>query len=136
MEPLHKHVETSRVPIERNHLFKRRISLDLIKAVDIMLGRNSSDPDKALEPSHFRTKKREGETTEKDTPMPEIQPGLKAPTTGVYIVTHGKHRAEPHYVTVLYDEVFPICNLCGEQVRFELAVSAVYAGAHSFFKRS
>ena len=68
--------------------------------------------------------------------MPEIQPGQTASTTGVYIVMHGKNHAEPHYVTVLFDEVFPACNHCGNQVRFELAVSAVYAGAHPFFKRS
>jgi hypothetical protein len=64
-----------------------------------------------------------------------IKPGDKALFSGIYQVTHGKHHAEPHLVTVVYGEVFPACVICRDKVQFELAMSAVYVNAHRHFRR-
>jgi hypothetical protein len=64
-----------------------------------------------------------------------IKPGDKALFSGIYQVIHGKSHAEPHLVTVLYGEVFPVCLICADKVQFELAMSAVYVKAHRHFKR-
>jgi hypothetical protein len=47
------------------------------------------------------------------------RPGEQVPASGVYLVTHVDHRPE-HAVTLLENEKFPPCAVCGDQVRFRL----------------
>jgi len=61
-----------------------------------------------------------------------FRPGHKAPTSGVYEVHHAGH-ATSHRVTILYDDVFPHCGICGDKVRFEPIQSALYILAHPMF---
>ena len=59
--------------------------------------------------------------------MPEIlEPGDRAPSSGLYKVVHAGQHAPPHYVTALYGDIFPKCLECVDEVRFELAVVAGY----------
>ena len=42
--------------------------------------------------------------------MPEIlEPGDRAPSSGLYKVVHAGQHALPHYVTALYGDTFPAC---------------------------
>jgi len=61
-----------------------------------------------------------------------FRPGHKAPTSGIYEVHHAGHGLS-HRVTVLYDDVFPHCGICGDKVRFEPVQSALYVNAHPMF---
>jgi hypothetical protein len=63
-----------------------------------------------------------------------IKPGDKALFSGVYQVIHGQEHAQTHYVTAVYGDIFPSCRTCLDQVRFELAMSAVYVSTHRHFK--
>ncbi len=66
--------------------------------------------------------------------MPEIlEPGDRAPSSGLYKVVHAGNHALPHYVTALYGDIFPACLECLDGVRFELAIAAGYIGAHPLF---
>jgi hypothetical protein len=47
------------------------------------------------------------------------KPSEAVPVSGVYRVEHDGHR-EPHEATLLYGEIFPVCAMCGEAVRFIL----------------
>ena len=68
--------------------------------------------------------------------MPNVcSAGDKVPTTGVYKAIHAGRHAEPHYVMALFGGTFPTCLECIDNVRFELALSAVYVNAHPQFKR-
>jgi hypothetical protein len=62
--------------------------------------------------------------------------GDKAPSSGVYKVLHSESHVQPHYVTLLYGDVFPMCQECFGKVRFELAMSAVHVNAHPLFLRA
>ena len=62
-----------------------------------------------------------------------LEPGTKAPCSGVFKAIHVRHHAPPHYVTAVFGEIFPRCQECFNEVRFELAVSAVHVKAHPFF---
>lgn len=64
-----------------------------------------------------------------------FRPGHRALASGVYKAIHAKEHVQPHYVTMLYGDSFPSCLHCSDQVRFELAVSAVHVNAHVLFKR-
>lgn len=55
------------------------------------------------------------------------------PATGIYSVTHNKHRAT-HEVTLLEGEMFPPCSLCGRDVHFELVMAAPEIGRDSQFR--
>ena len=48
-----------------------------------------------------------------------FRPGEQVPASGVYVVSHDAHRAE-HAVTLLENEKFPPCSVCGDRVRFRL----------------
>jgi hypothetical protein len=48
------------------------------------------------------------------------KPSERVPISGVYTVVHNGHRPE-HEATLLKDEVFPCCGVCGEHVRFTLS---------------
>jgi hypothetical protein len=61
--------------------------------------------------------------------------GDKAPCSGIYKTVHGTPHGEPHYVTALFGDTFPVCVECSDQVRFELAVSSVHINAHPYFNR-
>ena len=69
--------------------------------------------------------------------MSEVfKPGNKAHLSGVYKVTHHREHVAPHYVTLLFGDIFPPCLKCSNAVRFELAISAVHANAHPHFQRT
>jgi hypothetical protein len=51
------------------------------------------------------------------------RPGEQVPASGVYVVSHNGHRPE-HEVTLLENDRFPPCAVCGEHVRFRLERSA------------
>lgn len=59
--------------------------------------------------------------------------GDSAPCSGVFKVIHSLHHAEPHYVIALYRDTFPPCVECTDEVRFELAIAAVYVKTHPAF---
>ncbi len=68
--------------------------------------------------------------------MPNIfRAGEKVPTTGVYKVVHSRQHVEAHYITALQGDTFPLCLECSDNVRFEVALSAVHVNAHPLFKR-
>ena len=68
--------------------------------------------------------------------MPKIlEPGDRAPDSGVYKVVHARQHAQPHYVTVLYADIFPTCLECSDGVRFELEILAANINAHPHFMR-
>jgi len=60
-------------------------------------------------------------------PESRYKPGEVVPESGVYRVLHGRHRA-PHENTLREGEHFPECRRCGDDVRFELVVSADFSG--------
>ncbi len=49
----------------------------------------------------------------------KYRPGSRAPRTGAYTVTHRLHRLS-HIVLMDEGQLFPLCNKCGDDVRFEL----------------
>ncbi len=68
--------------------------------------------------------------------MPHIfKAGQKVSTTGVYKVVHAGQHIEAHYVTAVFGDTFPPCLECSDNIRFELALSAVHINAHPQFKR-
>jgi hypothetical protein len=68
--------------------------------------------------------------------MQQFHSGEKAIFAGVYKVVHGNNHEPPHYVTVLSGDMFPACTGCGNQVRFEIAVSATRVHAHAQFQHT
>jgi hypothetical protein len=54
-----------------------------------------------------------------------FKPGDVANETGVYLVSHDRHRL-PHEVIVLRGERFPRCANCSEAVIFELFYAAPF----------
>jgi hypothetical protein len=62
------------------------------------------------------------------------RPGSPAPFSGIYRVFHAKQHAEPHSVTLLRGDYFPLCSECASFVRFELIFDAPYISSHRFFK--
>jgi YjzC-like protein len=65
-----------------------------------------------------------------------FEAGNKAPQSGVYKALHHREHAQPHYVTLLFGDIFPACQHCFAKVRFELAMPAVHAYAHPLFIRA
>ena len=55
--------------------------------------------------------------------MKYYRTGLKIPQSGIYKVTHSRHRL-PHEVTLLEGEIFPRCAHCGDKVQFQLIAAA------------
>jgi CheY-like chemotaxis protein len=56
------------------------------------------------------------------------KPGNIVPESGIYIVTHKKHRPR-HQNLLLRGQKFPRCRTCGEAVRFQpLRVAATFPG--------
>lgn len=46
-------------------------------------------------------------------------PGEQVPATGIYKVLHQAHR-ESHEAVLTRSDLFPTCQHCGSEVRFEL----------------
>jgi hypothetical protein len=55
--------------------------------------------------------------------MKYYRTGLSIPQSGIYKVTHSRHRL-PHEVTLIAGEIFPRCSSCGNNVQFELVAVA------------
>ena len=72
---------------------------------------------------------------ERRIPERSFKAGDKAPTTGVYKTVHAGQHVPAHYVTALFGDTFLPCLDCSDNVRFELALSAVHLKAHPQFKR-
>jgi len=62
--------------------------------------------------------------------------GDLAPCSGVFKAVHALHHIQPHYIILLYRDVFPLCLECTDEIRYELALSAVYVKTHPAFMRS
>jgi hypothetical protein len=62
-----------------------------------------------------------------------FRPGDRTPSSGIYRVVHSVQHAPAHQVIALYGDIFPRCQECTDEVRFKLALSAVYISAHPFF---
>jgi hypothetical protein len=62
-----------------------------------------------------------------------FQPGDRTPCSGMYRVVHALTHTSSHHVLALYGDTFPHCLECTDEVRFELALSAVYMRAHPCF---
>jgi hypothetical protein len=73
--------------------------------------------------------------TSKKTTIDIFCAGDPAPCSGVFKAVHSLEHVAPHYVIALYRDTFPPCLECGDEVRFELALSAVYVKAHPAFQR-
>jgi len=68
--------------------------------------------------------------------MPDnFKAGDKVPTTGVYKTVHAGQHVSPHYVTAVFEGTFLPCLDGSDNVRFELALSAVHVKDHPQFKR-
>jgi hypothetical protein len=48
-------------------------------------------------------------------------------------VVHSGQHSEARYVPALRGETFPGCSSCSDQVKFQLALSAVHVVTHPFF---
>jgi hypothetical protein len=57
------------------------------------------------------------------------------PLQAFYKRVHAGQHVSPHYVTAVFGDTFPPCVDCSDNVRFELALSAVHVKAHPQFKR-
>lgn len=64
-----------------------------------------------------------------------FKPGQKVPHSGIYDVIHDTVHKDRHQVTCIFDEPFPPCNHCGNNVRFVLAVKALHVKQHEHFKK-
>lgn len=75
-------------------------------------------------------------TEQGESGMPEVfRAGEKVPTTGVYKTVHAHEHVPAHYVTALFGDTFPACSECSDEVRFQLAMSAIHVKAHPQFRR-
>jgi len=63
-----------------------------------------------------------------------IKAGEKIKKSGIYSVLHDGKHAESHEVTCIAGKTFPLCNDCGELVRFVLMKHAKHVGRSEHFK--
>ena len=63
----------------------------------------------------------------------EFKPGEKCSRSGVYRVVHDSDHSQAHEVTCVYGKRFPLCNHCGDHVRFVLVRGAVHIDASEHF---
>jgi len=63
----------------------------------------------------------------------EFRSGQSVPANGIYRIIHAEHRLSPE-VTLLKDEVFPVCSQCRTAVRFELLRPAPTVAANGDFR--
>ena len=52
--------------------------------------------------------------------------GDKVPNSGIYDVLHDSHHQQKHQVTCVFEEPFPPCHGCGNEVQFRLAIKALH----------
>lgn len=62
-----------------------------------------------------------------------LQAGESATFSGVYKVVHSGQQSEAHYVLALRGATFPGCLRCADQVKFQLALSAIHVVTRPFF---
>jgi hypothetical protein len=62
-----------------------------------------------------------------------LRAGESVPFSGVYKVVHSAQHRQAHFVLALRGETYPGCLRCSDQVKFQLALSAVHVVAHPFF---
>lgn len=67
--------------------------------------------------------------------MDQFKPGDLCPKSGIYDVVHDGVHQDKHPVTMVKGEAFPACRLCGEHVRFAVAIAAHHAPNHEHFKK-
>jgi hypothetical protein len=63
-----------------------------------------------------------------------FKPGEDCKRSGVYRVLHDPNHADEHEVTCVFGTKFPLCNQCGDYVRFILEHSAIRIDSHDHFK--
>jgi hypothetical protein len=63
-----------------------------------------------------------------------LQAGESVPFSGAYKVVHSGQHNEAHYVLALRGETFSGSLRCSDQVKIQLALSAVHMGMHPFFR--
>ena len=66
-------------------------------------------------------------------PDKEFRTGETVPKSGIYRVTHKRHRL-PHEVTLLGGQLFPRCSKCKDAVEFHVVRQAVPIQSDSSFK--
>jgi hypothetical protein len=52
----------------------------------------------------------------------KFKPGDTVSDSGIYVVVHDQHHRPNHQVTCSERRLFPLCQECGSEVRFELAI--------------
>ena len=62
----------------------------------------------------------------------KYMPGDRAPRTGVYVVTHQRHRLS-HLSLAEEGEAFPPCRKCGKDVRFRLHMRSQFINSDRDF---
>jgi hypothetical protein len=62
-----------------------------------------------------------------------LQARESVPFSGAYKVVHSGQHNEAHYVLALRGETFPGSLRCSDQVKIQLALSAVHMAMHPFF---
>jgi hypothetical protein len=62
-----------------------------------------------------------------------LQAGESATFSGVYKVVHSGQHSEAHYVLALRGETLPGSLRCSDQVKIQLALSAVHVVTRPFF---
>jgi hypothetical protein len=63
-----------------------------------------------------------------------FKPGEECPISGVYRVVHDPAHTKDHEVTCIFSEKFPLCNNCGDGVRFVLERGAHHVDIDDNFK--
>jgi hypothetical protein len=59
--------------------------------------------------------------------------GESVPFSAVYKVVHSAQHRQAHFVLALRGETYPGCSRCSDQVKFQLALSAIHVVTHPFF---
>jgi hypothetical protein len=62
-----------------------------------------------------------------------LQAGESVTFSGVYKVVHSGQQSEAYYVLALRGATFPGCLRCADQVKFQLALSAIHVVTRPFF---
>lgn len=54
------------------------------------------------------------------------KPGDNVPQSGIYEAVHANRHRAPHDVVMIAKDLFPLCEVCDESVRFRLLRAAPY----------
>ncbi len=84
-------------------------------------------------PLQVRRKPRAAGGSSKEGPIrrpvphgPKMRPGDPVHESGIYEVVQGDDHRQAHEVVMLRGTEFPLCDTCGDQVRFRLIRTAPY----------